>query len=207
MSYQFVIDNAAQISIDKRRVVASTSSRDGTARLATRGYQPWSFEVVLPTGPRWTDYRQNLAELEDFDQANSFTVKFNNPGHQWLIKYQGDAPNGSSHTFLGTWTKGSRTVSVTASPTFTSGYKFRKGDFIQLGSTGHVYQVTEDLLATNSELRLHRPIIDDSATNVSLRVAENCEFKMYCAQLPKWNLFDRDQIEWQGSFVFVEDVT
>lgn len=207
MSYQFVIDNAAQISMDKRRVVAATSARDGTARLQSRGAQPWVFEVVLPTGPRWTDYRGEIAELEKLDQAASSTIKFSNSGHSWIVEYLGDAPNGSSHNFLATWTKGFSSINVTASPTFTSGYKFRRGDFIQLGSTGHTYMVTQDCLATNSTVYLHRPIIDDSGTNVGLRVAENCEFKVYCANFPKWNLFERDQIEWQGSFLFVEDVT
>jgi len=201
MTFQTVVDNAETISIERKAVVASTQSRNGTVRTVSRGGSVWQFTVKLPDGPRWTDYRQTVSLIEKSDRYTSETIQFNNTGHSWIFGYQGNSVNYTG--FTATWTQGATTITLTASPTTSSGFKFRAGDIIQLGTTGKVYTVAADVAFNSNTVTLHRPIIDSTGTG-SLRVAENCQFTVICKEFPNWTLMARDQISWSGPFVFVE---
>jgi len=201
MSFQFVIDNASSISINRKQVVASTTARDGTVRNVGRGGNTWRFEVTLPNGPRWSDYRNDISKLEDLGRTTEGTFSFNNSGHSWLVGYQGNSVNYTG--FVASWTQGQTSITLTSSPTTSSGYKFKAGDFIQLGASGKVYTVAEDVAYNSNSVKVHRPILD-STGNGSLRVAENCVWTVYCSQFPEWDIFARDQVGWSGSFIFEE---
>ena len=200
MSFQTVIDNASEISVERKAVVASTLARDGTYRAVNRGAQVWTFTVRLPDGPRWTDYRQTISKIEQLDRFTAQTVQFNNTGHDWLFGYQGNSANITG--FSASWTRGSTTITLTASPSTPSGFKFRAGDIIQLGS-GKVYTVAADVSSASNTVTLHRPVLDATGSGV-LQVAENCQFSVKCIEFPSWRLFERNQVGWSGAFVFIE---
>jgi hypothetical protein len=203
MSFQWIIDNAETVSINRKQVVATSVSRDGTTRAVSRGGQFWRFEVKLPDGPRWTDYRQLISQAERLDRTTSATIQFNDTGHAWLVGYQGNSANYTG--FQATWTQGATSITLTTSPTTASGFKFRAGDFIQLGTTGKVYTVAADVAFNSNTVTLHRPVLDATqASATPIRVAENCQFSVICTQFPDWTLFARDQVSWSGPFVFHE---
>lgn len=202
MSFQWIIDNAETISVDTKRVVASTISRSGQVRAVSRGNQPWRFEVKLPDGPRWTEYRQLITQAEALDRVSTATIQFNDPGLGWLAPYQGNSVNKTG--FVATIVQGNTTITLTTSPTTASGFKFRVGDVIQLGTTGRCYTVAADVAFNSNTVTLHRAVIDASASGIALRVAENCVFTVICQSFPTWTLFARDQISWNGAFVFYE---
>lgn len=204
MSFQWIIDNAETISIDQKKVVGSTTTRDGTVRNVSRGGQVWRFEVKLPDGPRWTDYRVSIAKAQALDRTTTATISLSDTGQSWLYQYQGNSVNYTG--FVASITKGSNTITLTTSPTTSSGYKFRAGDYIQLGSSGKVYQVAADVAYNSNSVTLNRPVLDNTATGVSLRVAENCSWTVICVDFPNWTLFARDQVSWSGPFVFVENL-
>lgn len=203
MSFQWVIDNAESISINRKKVVGSTTARDGVTRSVSRGGQVWRFDVKLPDGPRWTDYRQYISQAETLDRTTAANIQFNNAGHSWLVGYQGNSVNYTG--FSASWTQGATSITLTASPTTSSGYKFRAGDIIQLGTTGKVYTVAADVAFNSNSVSLHRPVIDSTGSG-SIRVEENCVFNVICVQFPEWTLFARDQVSWGGPFVFVENL-
>ena len=202
MSFQWIIDNAETISVDRKRVVASTISRSGQVRAVSRGNQVWRFEVKLPDGPSWTDYRQLISQAEALDRVSTANIQFNDAGLAWFVKYQGNSANYTG--FVATIVKDSSSITLTTSPTTSSGYKFRAGDIIQLGSSGAVYTVTADVAYSSNIVNLHRPVLEASAASVSLRVAENCVFTVICKEFPSWTLFARDQVSWNGAFIFYE---
>lgn len=204
MSFQWIIDNAESISINRKKTVASTTARDGTTRAVSRGAQVWRWDVKLPDGLRWTEIRQYISQAEALDKVTAANIQLNNTGHQWLVKYQGNSANYTG--FVANITQGSTTITLTTSPTTSSGYKFRAGDFIQLGSSGKVYTVAADVAYNSNTVTLHRPVIDATATGVALRVAENCVWNVLCVNFPDWNLFSRDQVSWSGAFTFVENL-
>lgn len=209
MSFQWIIDNAESISIESKKIVAATTARDGTTRAVSRGGQLWQFEVKLPDGMRWTDVRQYIAKSEVLDRVSSSTIQLNNPGHSWLVGYQGSYTNLTGYggaVAIGSITRGSNTITLTTSGTLISGYKFRAGDYIQLGNN-NVYRVAADVAYNSNTVILHRPVLEATATNVYIKVAQYCAWNVICTQYPSWTLFARDQVSWNGPFVFVENAS
>jgi len=204
MSFQWIIDKAETISINTKRMVATTTARDGTVRAVSRGGQVWRFDVKVPDGITWTELRQYISQAEQLDRVSTATISLSATGQNWLYKYQGDSVNKTG--FVATIVQGSATITLTTSPTTSSGFKFRAGDYIQLGSSGKVYRVAADVAFNSNSVTLHRPVLDASAASVALRVAENCTWTVLCTQFPEWTLFARDQVSWAGSFVFTENL-
>jgi hypothetical protein len=204
MSFQWIIDNAETISLDQKKVIGTTTTRSGVVRNVSRGGQVWRFDVKLPDGPRWTDYRNRIATAQALDRTTTATISLSAAGQSWLYAYQGNSVNITG--FVATITQGSATITLTTSPTTASGYKFRAGDYIQLGSTGKVYQVAADVAYNSNTVTLNRPVIDATAAGVALRVAQNCVWTVICVEFPTWTLFSRDQVSWSGPFTFVENL-
>jgi hypothetical protein len=202
MSFQFVIDNASAISIDRLRTVASTTARDGTVRSVNRGGQTWRFSVELPQGPRWSDYRGDISRIEALDRVTVSNISLNNVGQEWLWRYQGNCANIA--TITATVPSSGNTITLTGGQA-ASGFNFKAGDFIQLGSSGRVYTVAADVAFGSNTVTLHRPLMDPAGT-VTLRVAQNCVFSVICTDFPQWNIFARDQVSWSGPFRFVENL-
>jgi hypothetical protein len=204
MSFQWIIDKAETISINTKRMVATTTARDGTVRAVSRGGQVWRFDVKVPDGISWTELRQYISQAEQLDRVSTATISLSATGQNWLYKYQGDSVNKTG--FVATIVQGSSTITLTTSPTTSSGYKFRAGDYIQLGSSGKVYKVAADVAFNSNSVTLHRPVLDSSASGVALRVGENCTWTVLCTQFPEWTLMARDQVSWAGSFIFTENL-
>jgi hypothetical protein len=202
MSFQWIIDNAESISIRSRPTVAATSSLDGTYRSVSQGVAPWTFEVQLPQGPAWTEYRKDIATAEYLDRTTTANIQINTSGQSWLIPYQGNCANTSAVT--ASWTTGN-TITLTGGQA-ASGFNFRAGDILQLGSTGSVYRVAADVAFNVNTVTLHRPLLE-SAGNATLIIGPAVTWSVRCADFPQWTIFARDQISWSGAFVFVEDLT
>tara|TARA_R110002051_G_scaffold318711_1_gene401437 strand:+ start:4145 stop:4750 length:606 start_codon:yes stop_codon:yes gene_type:complete len=197
--FQWVIDNAGEISIDNQLVTAQTVSRDGTIRTTSRGGSTWTFTVKFAAGMVYTDLRQGFGTVmaKGKHVADSFTLN-----SIFLGKYLGD-----SSTLTG-WTASSvsgNTVTV-AGGDASSGFKLKAGDLIQLGSTGHVYEVTADVAHGSSSVTVHRPIIETGFSG-SINVGPNCSFKVICTALPNIKAFDYNLGTFDGVFQFAEDMT
>lgn len=202
MSFQWIIDNAESIAMDRMKMTASTTARDGMVRTTTRGSQLWKFVVKLPDGLRWSTFRSLISQAEKLDKTTNTTIQFSNTGHDWICQYQGDYTN--PMTITASWTKNSNVITITGGGgSISSGYKFRAGDIVQLGTLGKVYTIAEDVAYTGTTATLHRPVIEDTGSG-TLLVGQNCIFTVKCIDFPKWTLFARDQVSWSGSFSFVE---
>lgn len=202
-AFQYVFDNAESISYNRRAVTAQTTTRDGTVRTVSRGGQIWRFDVRLPDGIPWSQARPYIEAIDYADRYTVGTVQIDNAGYNtWLTGYQGDSANYTG--FQATWTQGATSITLTASASTPSGYKFRAGDIIQLG-TGRVYSVRSDVVYNSNTVNLNRPILDATGSG-SLKVAEDVTWSIICTELPQWTIFARDQVSWSGSFVFYEDL-
>jgi hypothetical protein len=204
MSFQWIIDNAESIGIDRQEVVGQSITRNQTVRATSRGAGIWKFTVKLPDGLRWTDIRNNITLAETLGRVTPASISINAAGHDWLSKYQGTSANYTG--FVASITTGSSTITLTTSPTTSSGFKFRAGDIIQLGTSGRVYTVKADVAFNSNTVTLHRAVIDSTATGVALKVGPNCSWSVICTDFPSWSLFARDQVAWSGAFVFYENM-
>lgn len=204
-AFQIVIDYAESISINKKGVVSQTTSRDQTVRSTSRGGQIWRFDVKLPDGIPWTTLRGPIEAIENADRYTNANISLNTAGTlEWFMKYQGNSI--STAGFVGTATQGNVTLTLTSSPTTSSGNKFRAGDLLQLGTTGKVYSVVSDVAFNSNVVTLNRPVLDSTGSK-TLVVGPNVIFKVICVSLPNWTIFSRDQVSWDGNFIFYEDLT
>lgn len=192
--FQTVFDLASTISINKRGVVAQTTSRNQTTRAVSRGGQVWRFDVKLPDGLPW-DLTRGV--IEGFDKADRFTVdsvQINRASYNnWLTTY-----NGNCTGMSGAWTVGDQLTIAGGTGTVA----FKAGDHLQLGS-GHVYSVVNDLNSGTGVVTLNRPIIEP-AGSASLITGPNVTWSVMCTAIPTWTIFQRNQVSWSGAFSFIE---
>jgi hypothetical protein len=207
-AFQYVIDNAESISFNRKKKVAQTVSRDGVVRSTSLGGQVWEFEVKLPDGPSWQTFRPIVEQIEALDRVSTGTIQINLPGHSWLNGYQGNLVAGQQTNITVAVTTASNTqVTITSGGTglVAGQYRFRTGDLIQLGTTGKVYSIIEDVAHNGTVIKLNRPIRDAVGT-YTLRVGQAVEWTVICVSFPQWNIFARNQISWSGPFIFSEAV-
>ena len=117
MSFQWIIDNAESISIDKQMVVGQSITRNQTVRAVSRGSSVWKFTVKLPNGLRWSDIRGNISKAEQLGRYTTASIAISTSGQSsWLTKYQGNSANYSG--FVASITSGSNSITLTTSPTW-----------------------------------------------------------------------------------------
>ena len=74
MSFQWIIDRAETLSINRKQMVASTTARDGIVRVVSRGTPPKRIEVKLPDGIRWSEIRSDIIAAEALDRITTATI-------------------------------------------------------------------------------------------------------------------------------------
>lgn len=203
-AFQYVIDHAETLAINKKKKVAQTVSRDGVVKSISLGGQVWEFNVKLPDGPSWTDWRPMIEQIEALDMVTTGTIQISSAGHSWINGYQGNMTVLNNTT--ATVTSGNTiTISTATNGVLVGGYKFRSGDFIQMGSGGKVYTVVNDVPYNGTTVTLNRPIRDAAGT-YTLVIGQNVQWTVICTQIPQWTMFQRNQISWSGPFIFSEVV-
>ena len=207
-AFQYVFDNAESISFDRRAVTAQTISRDNTVRTVSRGGQTWRFTVRLPDGIRWSDARPYIEAIDAADRYTTGNVQLSNAGYtSWLNAYRGSAATTTG--FYANVNTGWANATITANPAVVSGYKFRAGDIVQVGTAGNVYSITSDVAYNSNVVTFNRAVRDITAnvgSNVALTVGPAVTWTVICTQLPTWSIFARDQVSWSGEFVFYESL-
>jgi len=204
MSFQWIIDNAQEIQINKRGVVASTMARDQTVRAVSRGGIIWRFTVLAADGLRWQDpgVRSYIETIDNLDRFTPVTINFSKSSYAYLFQYQGT----SAPTSI-TVTQGSNVASISGG----SGTKFVNGDILQLTGQQRVYSVYGNV--TGTTVTLNRPVLEASGT-YGLTVGSDCTWTVICTQLPEWKIQPGGLIQWSAQtsgskssaqpFVFVE---
>jgi hypothetical protein len=174
-------------------------------RQLARGGEVTRFEVTLPSGLSWSKYRSDISKLEFVKGDNISTIQLNNPGHAWLSQYQGNMSSITTLRFSITNGSSQITMTTASRPALTTGqFYFKAGDFIQLGTGGKVYTVAADVPDTASFVQLHRPVLEATSSNVLSRIGPNCIWSVVNTEFPTWTLFARDQVSFNGPFVFYE---
>lgn len=207
-AFQWIINNAENISIDGRGTVAQTITRENVIRSVSRGGRVWKFTVSPSPGATYTQARPYLAKLDQMDRVVPATISFNHPGFQQIYGYLGTGTGGFSVTVpSGT---GVTQVTVSAGALGAGEFVCRAGDWLQIGSTGSVYQVVEDPATGNAAtVTLNRPV-DEAAGIYTGYFGADVTWTVICTTRPTWNLVPAGAnmlVNWSGEFVFYEDRT
>ena len=198
MSFQFIFDNAHNISIDKQPTVARSITRNNRVSAVVRGGYTYRFTVKMPQG-----YPYSLARpyIEEYEELGTYTAEPVNISLNDVTGYRGVATN------LANWTadpSGRIIQNITPSVTPTNGDKILgAGDYVQLG-TGNTYTVVEDVVWPASTATLNRHI--QEVGSQFLTIGSTVTWDVICVKMPGWNIFDRDLVAWTDDFVFYEVV-
>lgn len=90
MTFQWIVDNAESISVNRKKQVSSTTARNGIVRAVSRGTQPKRFEVKLPDGLAWNTFRSDIIAAEALDRITSATISLPYAKFPWY--YNNTAP-------------------------------------------------------------------------------------------------------------------
>lgn len=74
MSFQWIVDRAESLSINRKKTVATTTARDGKVRAVSRGTPPKSFTVQLPDGIPWTEISSFITAAEALDKVTTAVI-------------------------------------------------------------------------------------------------------------------------------------
>lgn len=207
-AFQWIIDNAVDVQINKRGVVATTTSRDQTIRSVSRGGKVWRFTVTPNPGTRWQDpgVRKYLEELDKADRIETQLINFNSTGLEYIFGYQGGL---NSYTGLSAnATQGNTSVTLTGTLTTNPSNPFvaKAGDLFQLTSSGRIYTITSDVPAGINILPLNREVAETTSTYSSAKFGKSCSWKVLCISMPYYKITPTGIIEWSGNFEFVESL-
>lgn len=96
MSFQWIVDNAESISINRKPMVGATTARDGRTRTVSRGIQPKRIEVKLPDGIPWSQLRSYIIAAEALNMVSTATISIPYAKFPW---YYGNVNPGTNESW------------------------------------------------------------------------------------------------------------
>ena len=83
MSFQWIFDKAETLSINRKKMVAQTTARDGQVRSVSRGTMPKVFTVQVPDGIAWSDLKSSIEAAEVLDRITSASITISAARFPW----------------------------------------------------------------------------------------------------------------------------
>lgn len=215
MSFQTIFDISQSIGVQNRRTIGQQVSRSGQVRVAQYLTSvPWQFTVKPHNYLYYPQVRGVIQTIDNYDRQIPQTITFAGTGLNWFTAYQGGLllAQAAALTLASVPATNATTISVGNLPGVTSGTViFAAGDFIQLGT--YTYKVTAQVLrgtGSTVAVTLHRPVIGSVSVGTLTAVGPACTFYLLAAQCPTYTLNPMTNgafVQWDGDFVFIEDIT
>lgn len=96
MSFQWIIDGAETLSIDRLDVAAQTQTRDGKIKAVVRGDAPTIITVKFPDGRSWSELRTNILAAEASGRWDTETISIKYSLFPW---YYGNVNPGTDTSY------------------------------------------------------------------------------------------------------------
>ena len=216
------------MSIDRRKTVGIQFTRNEIPRVSqTPTKNPWKFELDMPSSLQYSQYRSLMEALDLLDRISPEIITFsNNSLLNWIFAYQGVMSAGQLGTITVTSFVGDQlTLNVSGITAASTAVIFQPNDLIQIGSANvHPYpftSTTQVLRGSGSTVVVttSRPnILTGTLTGLGIIVGNNCQFNMFCPNMPTYKLIPGGYIgngttttnnavlEWSDSFQLYEFV-
>jgi hypothetical protein len=225
--FQTIINACDAISIDRRKVVGIQFTRNEEPRTTqTPTLNPWKFTVTVPNSFRYNEARSLIEAIDHLDRITPEIISFGaNPRANWIFRYQGSMSTNQINNITVSSFVGS-TLTLTNLPAIPATRSlFEPNDLIQIGTVDqHPFpftSVNQVLRGTGSTVTVetNRPnIISTSTVGSSIIVGTNCQFKVFCPNMPTYKLYpggykkinnvvvNNAYIEWSDDFILYEYV-
>jgi hypothetical protein len=96
MSFQWILNQSESFSVNRKKMVGTTTARDGITRSVNRGTLPKTFTVRLPDGIRWTALKTDIAAAEALDRISTATLAIPYAKFPW---YYGNVAPASDESY------------------------------------------------------------------------------------------------------------
>jgi len=207
---QDIINKAGTINIDRRKVVGLQVTRNEIPRTSlTPTRNPWRFIIEMPPVLSWWDHRDLVEALDTLDRYSPQIVNFSNSCVSWIWRYQGALTQGQVNGLSVTGFSGTQiTLSGLVAAGITGGtIMFLANDLIQIGANPYPFTVAStSVVATGANtitFTVNRPNFLSSGawTNASITVGPNCNFNLFCPNMPTYKLVPGNQFRYQGTLI------
>jgi hypothetical protein len=195
---QTIVNYCNGIDVNRRKTVGIQYTRNEIPRVSqTPTRNPWHLTLDMPNRFRYSQARALMEQLDTLDRITPQIVTFSNLAAQsWIFKYQGAMTSGQLATIAVTSFVGDQlTLNVSGITAATTAVIFEPNDLIQIGGLNeHPYpftSTTQILRGSGSTVVVttSRPnIISASVTGEGIIVGNNCQFNMFCPNMPTYKL-------------------
>ena len=96
MSFQWILNQSESFSVNRKKMVGTTTARDGVTRSVNRGTLPKTFTVNLPDGIAWTTLKTDIAAAEALDRISTATLSIPYAKFPW---YYGNVAPASDESY------------------------------------------------------------------------------------------------------------
>ena len=200
---QTILNYCNGLNIDRRKVVGIQYTRNEIPRVSqTPTKNPWKFTLDMPNRFKYYQARDLMEALDTLDRTTPEIITFSNlPSLSWIFKYQGAMTSGQINTLTVYSFTGDQLI-LTGLPAVGAGVVlFQPNDLIQIGSTDEypypftsTTQVLRGSDPTYVTVTTSRPnILTGSLTGEGLIVGNNCQFNMFCPNMPTYKLIPGGQ--------------
>ncbi len=191
---QTIINKASSLTIDRRKVVGVQVTRNEIPRTSlTPTTQPWRFVLEMPSSLRYYNNRNLLEALDTLDRYQPELVTFSdNSCLSWIFRYQGTLNSTQLNNITVSSFTGNQLVLTNLPVIASTRVLFEPNDLIQIGS--HTYPFTSTTQVTRGTgstvtITTNRPnIISTSVVGDGITVGNDCEFYMFCPNMPTYKL-------------------
>lgn len=191
---QTLIDNCSGLNINRRKVVGIQITRNEIPRISlTPTKQPWRFTLDLPSSLQYYNNRDLLEALDTIDRVTPEVITFsNNSCINWIFRYQGSMSASQIANIRVASFTGSTLTLQNLPGIASTRVLFEPNDLIQIGNNPYPFtsttRVTRGTAATVTVTTNRPNIISSSVTNSAITVGSDCEFNMFCPNMPTYKL-------------------
>jgi hypothetical protein len=195
---QTILNYSNGLNIDRRKVVGIQYTRNEIPRVSqTPTKNPWKFTLDMPNSFKYYQARDLMEALDTLDRITPEIITFSNLSQlSWIFRYQGAMTSGQLNTITVTSFVGDQlTLNVSGITASSSAVIFAPNDLIQIGSSNEYpypfTSTTQVLRGSGSTVVVttSRPnILTGTLTGEGIIVGNNCQFKMFCPNMPTYKL-------------------
>jgi len=201
---QTIVNKASSLTIDRRKVVGVQITRNEIPRTSlTPTRQPWRFVLEMSASLRYYNNRDLLEELDRLDRYQPQIITFSdNPCVSWIFRYQGSMNTSMINNMTVQSFTGNQLVLGNLPTIPSTRVLFEPNDLIQIGNYTYPFTSTTRVLRGNAStvtITTNRPnIISGAVIGAGITVGSDCEFNMFCPNMPTYKLIPGGYVSANG---------